>query len=244
MMFHEERSLRPLTVAIAIILLILATGTVVFMKLENLSPLDALYFSTVTLGTVGYGDLSPTKPESRAFAIVFIIFGVSVFMYTFGIVISIVFEGKLIEVFKMERATEKINKLRDHVVLCGYGDFGVRVAEKVSPIVVVEKDEANFSRIIERGLLGVNGDSTQKDVLSNAGVERAKAMIIALNSDPDVVFTMLSAKELNPKIRIYARANRKDSVDKMKWAGADYVVCLTEIGSQELIKALKGDQFM
>jgi voltage-gated potassium channel len=86
--------------------------------------------------------------------------------------------------------------------------------------------------------LGIRGDSTKAEILREAGIERAKALIIALNEDPKTVFTALTAKELNPRVRIYARANRNDSKNKIRLAGADYVVCLPEIGGRELIRGL------
>jgi len=166
---------------------------------------------------------------------------VSVFLYAFGAIVSILFEGRLMEVLKMKKMKEKITKLKDHVILCGVGDVGSVVLDHVSPVVFVEQDEAHWMKLTHDGVLGVKGDSTKPEFLYEAGIEHARALIVALDSDPDTVFTILTAKELNPNIMVYARANHRDSVGKIKWAGADHVVCLTEIAGRELSKAFELD---
>jgi len=233
-----HRSFKHLYRAFACILIVIVIGTMGYMRFERLTPFDSLYFTIVTLSTVGFGDLSPTTHESRLFTMFFIPLGVSAFLYTFSAISMAVFEGQIVEVFKMEQAKDRIKKMRDHIILCGFGDVGENVAKTLKTAVIIENDEDRFEELISQGFLGIRGDSTKVEVLREAGIERAKALIIALNEDPKTVFTALTAKELNPRVRIYARANRNDSKNKIRLAGADYVVCLPEIGSRELIRGL------
>lgn len=239
-----HRSFKSVFLAIFFILLVIFAGMFGFMRLEGLKPIDALYLTVVTLSTVGYGDFYPTTQEAKIFTIFLIIFGVSAFLYAFSTLSMTIFEGHLMEVLKLEEAKDELRKMRNHVILCGYGDVGSYIAEGLDKdeVVVVELDENRIQSVIENDMLCVKGDSTRPETLKEAGVENAKAMIIALNSDPDVVFTILTAKEMNPDLRIYARANKKESVSKMKWAGANHVVCLPDIGGRDLIKALKSGE--
>lgn len=237
-----HRSFKHLFIAILFILIVIAIGTVGYMRFENLKPFDALYFTIVTLSTIGYGDIYPTTHDAKVFTIFFIPLGVSAFLYTFSAISMAIFEGRLLEVLKLEQAKEEIKKMKDHIILCGYGDVGEYIAKNLKSVVVIESREDRYSELVESGLLGIHGDSTITETLKEAGIERAKAIIIALNEDPKTVFTTLIAKELNPSIKIYARANKKESVNKIRLAGADYVICIPEIGGREFIRALEEDK--
>ncbi|VVB52567.1 Calcium-gated potassium channel MthK [uncultured archaeon] len=232
---HLHRSFRHLLGAIAFILFVLLIGTFSFTRLEHLSLMDSLYFTVVTLSTIGYGDITPTSHETKIFLIMFIPLGVGAYLYLLSAVSVTIFEGKMIEVFKMEQMQDKIKKMKNHVVLCGYGDVGARVASGLQSVVVVENRDASVEAALNAGYPIVEGTSTESGVLKKAGVERASAVIIALNSDPETVFTILTAKEMNPKAKIYARANRPDSVKKMKMAGAHNVVCVPEIAANAIL---------
>lgn len=234
-----RRSFRPLINALVFILFSVCVGTYGYMKLDGLALFDSLYFTIVTLTTIGFGDITPVTHEAKVFTIFFVPLGVSAFLYTFGAVAVTVFEGRLMEVLKVEQTKEKIDKLRDHTILCGLGDTGSSMIEQVTPLVVIEKDEEALKKIKGKNQFGIVGDSTRSEVLEEAGVARAKSIVITLDSDPDVVFTILTAKELNHNIKIYAKANKRRSVKKMRWAGAHYVVCLSDIGARELLNALE-----
>ncbi len=234
-----HRSFKHLFLSISFIIVVLAIGVIGYTHFENLEPFDALYFTIVTLSTIGYGDIYPTSHDARVFTVFFIPLGVATFLYTFSAISMAIFEGRLLEVLKLEQAKEEIKKMKGHVIICGYGDVGEYIAKNLKSIVVIENNEDRYSKIVDDGLLGIHGDSTVTETLREAGIEMAKALVIALNEDPKTVFTILIAKELNPSIKIYARANKKDSVNKIKLAGADYVICIPEIGGREFIRALE-----
>lgn len=240
MKIHPEKFLgNHLSVSISIIVVLILSGTVGFMLLESLSPLDALYHTVITIATVGYSDVA-TKNETRVFTIILILMSVASFYYFAGAIAETLIAGRLFEVLKLRRLEDALEKVQDHVILCGYGDVGTLLAEKIKEVVVVEKNDARFAELLKKRLLCVKGDSTSPETLESARIKRAKAMIVALDSDPEIVYTILTAKEIHPGIRIYARANETMSVNKMKKAGADYVICLPEVGSRDLLNALEG----
>jgi voltage-gated potassium channel len=228
-----------LFVSVGIIAVIILSGTVGYMLLESLSPLDALYHTVITVATVGYSDVA-TKNETRVFTIIIVLMSVASFYYFAGAIAETLIAGRLFEVLKLKRLEDALDRVQDHVILCGYGDVGTLLAEKIKEVVVVEKNDNRFAELLKKGILCVKGDSTSPESLESAGIKRAKAMIVALDSDPEIVYTILTAKELCPHIKIYARANETMSVNKMKKAGADYVICLPEVGSRDLLNALDG----
>jgi len=240
-LYSSHKSFKNLLWAILTAVVIIIIGVIGYGRLLNLTPLDSMYFTVVTLGSVGYGDIYPNTPEAKAFTVLFIIVGVSVFIYAFSVINSMLFEGTISEVFKMEDVKENISKLKGHSILCGYGDVGEILAQEIKPVVVVDKNEGKVENLISSGTLAVQGDSTRPETLVKAGVGKAKSIVIALDKDPDVLFTILTAKELNSGIRVYARANRRESVGKMRHVGADYVVCLPELGGVQLMEALRKD---
>ncbi len=212
------------------------------MSLEKLEFLDALYFTIVTISSVGYGDIQPSPTaESRIFTIFLILIGLSLFFYLVGSIVSSLIEVSLLDIFKFRRITERLKKMKNHVILCGYGDVGTLVAEGLGKkdVIIIDKDKEKFDEIIKREFVGILGDSTHPSTLESAGIKDAKAIVIALNSDPAAVYTILTAKELNPDIEVYVRANEKGSTSKMKRAGADYVICLPAVGSVEILKAMR-----
>jgi len=234
----RHKAVKNLILAVVVAIGVIIAGTIAYMNLMKLDPLDSLYFTVITIGTIGYGDMYPHTPEAKMFTIFFVLVGVSFYVYVFSTITTVVFEGKLVEVFRMENIKEEISKLRDHTILCGYGDVGEILAKNISQIVVIDKDEAKVKNLQSDDILAVVGDSTRPETLNKAGLSKAKAIIIALDSDPNVLFTILTAKELNHDIKVYARANRRESVNKMRRVGADYVVCLPELGGLELLKAI------
>jgi voltage-gated potassium channel len=226
-------------ISVAVIVALILSGTVGFMLLESLTPLDALYHTVITIATVGFSDVA-TKDETRVFTIILILMSVASFYYFAGAIAETLIAGRLFEVLKLKRLEDALEQVQDHVILCGYGDVGTLLAEKIDVVVVVEKNDARFAELLKKKLLCVKGDSTSPETLESAGIKRAKAMIVALDSDPEIVYTILTAKEINSHIKIYARANETMSVNKMKKAGADYVICLPEVGSRDLLNALEG----
>ncbi len=221
----------------------IALGVVGYMWLENLSFLDAIYFTVITITSVGFGDLHPTTESSKIFTIILVLIGMFSLFYLISELISFFLESRIIDAVFLRRTKRSIRKMRNHIILCGYGNVGSLIADSlgVHNVVVIDKDEMKLGEARDRGFNTVYGDSINSETLKNANIDKAKAIIIALNSDPDAVYTILAAKELNRDLKVYARSNEKGSLNKMKRAGANYVICLPGVGSDAILKAMEGE---
>jgi len=171
------------------------------------------------------------------FAIGLQVFGVAAALYTLGGVFQELFEAQLLR-FGRRRMDRRIDSLSRHVIVCGFGRVGARIATLLaargSALVVVDLSEERCDRAARDGHLAVNGDSTDDGVLRLAGITRASTLVVSLASDADAISTVLSARVLNPGARIVARANAESSEDKLRRAGVDRVVNPLSQGAQRL----------
>lgn len=234
------REIKNIVYSLVGIVLVIAIGTLGYTSLENLSPIDAVYFTIVTISSVGYGDFYPKTPEGKIFTVFIILTGLLLLFYLISALVSSLVEVGLSDILRLRKIEDELKKMKNHTILCGYGDVGTLMAENLGKenLVIIEKNEERYHQILEDGYIGIHGNSTQTKTLEAAGIKKAKSIVIALNSDADAVYTILAAKEQNPEIKVYVRANEADSEKKMKLAGADYVICLPVAGSNELLKAM------
>ena len=214
-------------------------GTVWFHIVEHYSLLDAAYQTTTTITTVGFGEVRPFDASARAFSIFLMVFGVGAAFYTLGGVFEELVEDSLTR-FGRRRMDRRIESLSKHVIVCGYGRVGARIAQVLSArdleldIVVIDVSPEQCAVAAQVGLLTVEGDSTEDDVLRAAGVERAATLVVSLASDADAISTVLSARVLNGELRIVARANAESSEAKLERAGVDHVVNPLSQGAQRM----------
>jgi len=188
---------------------------------------DALYWSIVTLSTVGYGDITPHTTEGRIVAMVLILGGIAFITFTTSIFVSALTER--LHGLREGRVRHEVEKLKNHTVVCGYGRVGRvvvdRLAREALPFVVVESDERKVEWVRKNGHLAVQGDAARDDILEQLGVRRhAETIICTTHDDVANVFITLSARHMNPGISIIARANASESIHKLELAGADHVV--------------------
>ena len=226
---------RRFRIGLGVIALVLVVGTAGYAAL-GLDLLDAFYQTVITISTVGYRELGEVAERYQIFTVFLILFGASTSLYTLGVLIETLFEGRLEDQFRRRRMQLEIDRLSDHVVLCGYGQVGQaitaelrRAGESVVVIDLVEPEAANP----DRDLLVV-GDATEDDVLLQAGLDRAKTLVVALNTDADNLFIVLTARFLKSDLFIVARANERSSIPKLRQAGADRVVNPHEIGGARM----------
>jgi len=211
-------------------------ATVGIKFIEGWPWLDSLWHVVITISTVGYGEIHPLSPAGRLFTMAVIAVALGVFAYGASTVASMIFEGELQKFFTVKRMEKMVAKLKNHTIVCGAGRTGQAAIkelwrEKV-PFVVIDRDEERIREIKETypDLTYVLGDATQDEVLMKAGIKFASNLIVATASDADNLFITLSAKNLNPKIRIVTRANREENVIKLKRAGATEVILPNVIG--------------
>jgi len=214
---------------------VIVAGTAGYMTIEGWSFIDALYMTIITLTTVGFQEIHKLSPTGRIFTIVLVISGVGIFLYAIGFFVEFLVEGQIRTIFGRRKLNRKLNKTKNHYIVCGYGRIGRVlcenfVAQGVYP-VVIEKDTALIAEVEEEGLLYVSGDATEENTLISAGIKRAKGLIAVLGTDSDNVFLVLTARQLNPDIFIMARAGSDKAGTKLMAAGANRVESPYEIGA-------------
>ena len=202
-------------------------GTAGYVLIEGWSFLDALYMSVITLTTVGFREVHPLDAEGQVFTMVFSVAGVGAMLYALLGLFQFLLEGELGSFLGVRRMKGQIEGLVDHYVLCGFGRVGEEIAqeflERKIPFVVIETNQTSIERGQKRGVLMLIGDATDDDILREAGVERAKCLLAASDSDSGNTFIVLTARALNHDLFIVSRAGYPDSEPRMVRAGADRV---------------------
>lgn len=237
-----QGALRRLGVALLGLVAVTVLGTVGYLVL-GFTLLEAVYQTVTTIATVGFREVRPLTPAGMVFTIVLIVVGVGVVLYNLGIILEALTEGHLRQHLERRRMDKLIDSLHGHVIVCGYGRVGRAACEQLVAsgleVVVVDTDP----RLAERCEMPyLVGDVTDDAVLRRAGVERARALVVSLESDADTVYTTLSARAMRGDLVIVARARTTDSAGKMLMAGATHAVNPQRIGGRRLaVFALQPD---
>ncbi len=239
---HRQRLLKALSaVTIAITL-----GTFGFWLIEGgeATLFDCFYMTIITLSTVGYGEVIPLDVPGRIFSAVLIVFGMGSLIYFGSTVLAFWVEFDLRGVRRRKRMQKTIDRLSNHIVVCGIGVTGHQVVrdllESGTPFVIIDVDHDKITHVCEMHpgaaevIPYVHGDATEDWVLKQAGIERASGVVAALRNDKDNLYLILSARQLNPALRIVARAMEKDAPPKMLRAGADRVVAPNLLGGMRI----------
>jgi len=224
------------------ILLILVGGTLGFVWIEHYPPFDAFYMTLITVTTVGYAEVHPLSFYGRIFNSFLIFFGVTMMLLAVGGMTQVIIELELTQYFGKRRTTKMINKLQDHIIVCGFGRVGRGAARELQragvPFLIVDKSEDRVEWAIRDGMLGVLADATDDETLKHAGVLRAKGLIATLQSDADNLFVILSAKALKPTLQVSARVASEQSERKMRLAGADHVFAPYDMTGNRMAQAM------
>lgn len=224
-----------LRLALALIFISIATGTVGYHLIEGASWFDSYYMSVITLSTIGYSEVVPLGFEGRVFNSLLVIFNLGLFAYSISTVTSIFADGGFKVHFMEFRIHQKISKLRNHTIVCGFGRHAILVCEELTkqqmPFVVIETNPDKVEFLREGGdILFIEGDATEDSILFEAGIEHASALVVTLPADANNLFVVMSARQINPKLRIISRANNEADEVKIRRAGADHVVIPEKIG--------------
>ena len=246
MQFFQIRNLRSnflyfkkLYYAIGLVITVLLTGIIGFYFIEDYSLLDSVFMTVITVATVGYKEVRELDPAGKIFTSFLIIFSIGTFAYAISVITRYVIEGEFQIYFKNYRVNQEILKLKDHVIVCGYGRNGKQACEQLRAgnvqYVVIESNEQLIDKMrLEKGLLYVIGDATKDEVLLEARLEYARALISALPDDAANVFVALTARDKNSKLKIISRASDDSSEHKLKRAGADNVIMPDKIGGTHM----------
>jgi voltage-gated potassium channel len=235
--WYRIQILKKLLLPFLMLLLLMFTGTAGYILIEGYSFLEAIYMTTITVASIGYGEVKPLSDNGRIFTIFLIILNVGILTLFITMVTRFIIDGDFIRQYKLYKMHSTIQQLHDHVIICGYGRNGREAAHVLNnnniPFVVIEeKDHEGENEF--RLMHFLKGNAMNDETLQEAGLAKAKALIITLPNDADNLFLVLTAKQYNPRIKIISRASKDSSVSKLKIAGATNVIMPDKIGGAHM----------
>ncbi|WP_299679629.1 potassium channel protein [uncultured Dokdonia sp.] len=235
-MFEFFRS--KIYVAITLVLVTLLIGVLGYKAIADYGWVDALYMTVITVTTVGFGEVNPLTPEAKVFTVVLILCSVVIVGYAISVITEYIISRNAYDTIKHRKVQKKIDKLSNHIIVCGYGRNGKQAVEKLraynKSFVIIDKEEDVVQRYEDADTLFVNGNANEDETLLKAGVARASTLISALPDDADNLFVVLSARQLNQQLKIISRAEYETSQKKLKLAGADNVIMPNRIGGDHM----------
>ncbi|MBR9922821.1 MAG: potassium channel protein [Bacteroidetes bacterium] len=211
-------------------------GSFSFMHLEGYTFSEGIYMAIITISTVGYTEVRPLSDAGRLFASIYILLNIGVFAYGISAFTAFVIEGEIFKKWHIKAMEKKIAALKNHIILCGFGRYGQEVVnhflDQGLDFVVVERDHRRIEemRELDERILYKEGDATHDEILESVGLNKARALISAMPDDSENVFTVLTARQINPKIQIVSRALNPTSQRKLRLAGANHVIMPEQIG--------------
>ncbi len=218
------RTLKIITIAL---LLLTAAGTVGFHSIEHWSWFDSFYMVVITLSTIGYQEVHPLSHAGRIFNIGLIIAGVALVFLMIGALTQALLEFELLRFFGRRKMEREVANLRDHFIICGAGRVGTNVARELAarpcPFVILESSEKALADLDPKWLTCV-GDATSEKSLRDAGIDRARGLVAATTTDATNIYIVLTARSMNPHLKIIARASEPAAEKHLKTAGADVVI--------------------
>jgi len=239
----QEVSSRTLKVGVGLFVFILLAGTLGFHFLEGMNFLDSMYMTVITISTVGFKEVGeePLSGAGKVFTMGMIITSLGSLAYVGSNMARFVFDGELANYIKTYRVDKKIAKLKNHVIIVGYGRNGEQAAVELHEhgveFVIVDKRDNVISRVRQNPeLLYIKGDATHEEILEKARINDARALIATTPNDADNVFVVLTARSMNPGLIIISRASEMESQMKLKRAGATNVIMPERIGGQRMAK--------
>ena len=233
-------TLRGPRFAIVLLVGVVSGGTIGYTVIEGWNVWDAFYMTVTTVATVGFREVHPLSLAGQVFTVFLIFCGVGTAFYTVTLLATIIVEGGLHRRFEKRRAAHMLDTIKDHFILCGYGRIGSIIANELHqqgvPLVVVERDPGRVRQAIDRGWLALEADASREEVLTTAGIHRARGLIAAVGTDAENVFTVLTARVMRPDLFIIARVESDDAEHKLRRAGADRVISPYQIGATHMVQ--------
>jgi len=227
-----------LYISIILLTIVLTIGISGFMFISNETFIDALYMTIITMSTVGFGTLHKLTEAEKLFTIFLIVISISTYGYAVTAITEYLTQSDFFKLLKYKKVHQKIQKLENHTIVCGYGRNGKQAVNKLrqfnEPCVVIEKRTNEIADLERDGVLYVEGDATNDDDLKKVGLEKAKSLITALPSDADNLFVVLSARQFNKTFTIISRASNESSYGKLKIAGATNVIMPDKLGGAHM----------
>lgn len=214
------------------------TGTVGYVLIDGYGWLNALYMTIITVGTVGFGEVEPLSDAGKMFTAFLILASIGTVAYYITMVTRLLLDGEWRRQYRLYRQSKKLSKMENHVIVCGYGRNGRQACEVLRkngiPFTVVEQRQHMVAEADHDVDLIIPGDATKDEVLLEAGIMKATALISALPNDADNLFVVLTARQLSPDITIISRASDDHSIKKLKIAGATNVIMPDKLGGAHM----------
>ncbi len=223
--------------ALSLMLLVLLFGVVGYKLLSGFSWVEAIYMTIITVTTVGFSEVRPLDASAKIFTVFLIVTSVFIFGFALSVITEYLLGRNSLQILKRKKVKKRIDKLSNHVVVCGFGRNGMQAVEKLiaykQPFVVIERDKEVIERH-EDDMLFVEGDANEDEVLLEAGIARAQYLITAVPDDAENLFIVLTARQLNKNLFIISRASQITSQTKLQFAGADKVIMPDKIGGDHM----------
>jgi voltage-gated potassium channel len=226
---------------VGLLMFVFMLGTTGYILIEDFTFSEAFFMTIITISTVGFREVRPLSDPGQFFTAFLIITSFGIFAYAVTTLTRYIVDGVFRNYLKDNKVKTKIEKLKNHVIVVGYGRNGRQAIEELKrhsfPIVIVDDKESIIQEIRENaGMLYIQGDATEDETLMNAKIGTAKALITALPNDADNLFVVLTARSMNPEITIISRASNFNSDKKLRSAGATNVIMPDKIGGQRMAK--------
>ncbi len=240
-------NVRRLTKLILVLTALPLVSATVLMLVEDWPFFDALWMAVITLTTVGYSEVHELTTGGRIVVMGILVVGLGVFFYGIVQVGEVLVRMQLSDLLGMRRMDTAIRTMHDHLIICGYGRMGRSLCRELehaerSGFVVIDRDQAAVDDAREHGRIALCGDATDDDLLTEAGIARARGLAAVMPSDADNLFVVMSARLLNRGLQILARATDDKAATKLERAGADRVVSLYEAGAHRMAELLTNPQ--
>lgn len=225
--------------ALVAVLLLITYGIIGSLFIMKLDMLNSIYFTVQTIATVGFGDIQPITPLQKMFTVTLVIGGVGLLAYAFTLTITVVTMA-VEEITTGAKQRRMISACKDHFVLCGYGRVGSAVHSELKkrkiPVIIIEKNKDVVEKELweEPNVLAIPGDATDESIMRDAGIERARGVIITTGDDVDNLFITLTAREIHPEIWIVTRASKSVNVRRLYRSGADKVISPESSGAEDI----------
>lgn len=237
-----EGNVKTLSFALILMFVVIGFGTIGYMRLnDEYSFIDALYMTVITISTVGFKEVHDLTDNGKLFTILLILTSFGIFGYIVSAVTRFILDGVFRRNLKDYKVARRIEKLSNHVIVCGFGRNGrqasLELLEHEEQVVVIDSKESSIDKIrMIPELMFIQGDATLEEVLMLANISKAKALITAIPDDAANVYVCLTVRELNPDIRIISRSSKMQSDIKLKRAGANNVIMPDLLGGQQMAK--------
>jgi len=238
---------RQLLVALLLLLIVVMVTAAGYRILggPHVTLLDAIYMAVITFATIGYGEVVDTSgnPPLRIFNMIMILFGIGIMLYVFSASTAFIVEGELKDIFRRRKMQKRIRELNDHFIVCGAGETGNHIIQELvktgNPFVVIDHDPERLARLEEFGdLCWVEGEAADETILEAAGITRARALATVLPDDKDNMMVTVTARQINPRIRIVARCVDARMGERMVRAGASVSVSPNMIGGLRMVSEM------